>query len=524
MSRRIWFLIIALSFIWLIDSLPIAVAQEKSQTCVTARSFLSGAQKALVANDSPAALSQLNRAVELNPLCADAYLLLGLTEFHGGETSKAIEHYKKALKLAPGSYSAHYDLALAYLKESDLQDARLQLELAVALDPKQADAAYDLGIVLLQMNQPADALPHLRRARAMNPSRADVSFNIIRAELEAGRLSAARHSAQEQARHFASDFQWNAAVGQIFLKHTQPGQAAVYLQTAHLIRAEDEDVRNQLAAAYLALRQPENVLHLISTAKTANDHYLRGTALFQLHRFSEADTESDAAMLLDSNDPKVLVLRARLLQRAGEQNAALEMAQKASQLAPGWDEPFYLAGISHYFNRQYAQARQCLARAFELNPALAAAVFVEGLAWANEGNPEQAKKSIQQAIALQPDNARFHCHLGIIILRENQYEHAEEFFLKSIELKPQYALPHYELGKLRMQLKQWHRAADELDKAITLDPGLTSAHYQLARVYAKLGERDKAARALAEFQKLHRQELDESSMIEEDARQESDPR
>jgi tetratricopeptide (TPR) repeat protein len=157
-----------------------------------------------------------------------------------------------------------------------------------------------------------------------------------------------------------------------------------------------------------------------------------------------------------------------------------------------------------------------------LNPTLAASVFVEGLAWANEGHPEEAKKCIRRAIALEPDNARFHCHMGILFLRENQYSEAEQSFRKSIELKPEYALPHYELGKLRKESKQWKEAAAELDKSIALDPGLTSAYYQIALVYGKLGERDKAEHALGEFKKFHQQELDESEAVDGDARQESD--
>jgi tetratricopeptide (TPR) repeat protein len=342
-------------------------------------------------------------------------------------------------------------------------------------------------------------------------------FNIVRAELEAGSLVAARKSAQDEASHLASDFQWNAAIGQLFLKHAQPRDAAVYFRAANLIHPEDENLRNQLADAYLASRQPDKVLELIRDPKTADEHYIRGSALYQVHRFTEADQESEVALMLGPEDAKVLVLRARLLQRAKEQNTAVEMALRAAKLAPDWDEPFYLAGISYYFNRQYPQARQNLARAFELNPASAATIFVEGLAWANEGNPEEAKKCIRRAIALQPDNARFYCHKGILLLRENQYSEAEQSFRKSIVLRPEYALPHYELGKLRMQSKQWKEAAGELDKAIAIDPGLTSAYYQLALVYGKLGEKGKAEHTLAEFKKLHRQDLDESEAVDGDA-------
>lgn len=485
---------------------------------------MASAQEAFAAGDSDGALKSLNRAVDVNSQCADVYLLLGLVEFQRGETEKSVQHYKQALKLAPRSYSGHYDLALAYLKEKNLTDARHELEQAVILDPKQANAAYDLGIVLLQMGQPSVAIPYLRRAHAIDMRRPDVSFNLVRAELEAGNWAEARKAAQDEAGRLASDFQWNASVGQLFLKHAQLTDAAIYLRVANLIDPESEDVRNQLATAYLASRQSDNVLDLIRDPKTADEHYLRGSAFYLAHRFSDADEESEAALNLATDNPRVLVLRVRLLQRAGQQNAAVEMAHRATSLAPDWDEPYYLAGISYYFLRHYAQARESLARAFDLNARSAATVFVEALAWAGEGNYQEAEMCLRRAISLQPANARFHCHLGILLLRRNDPANAVKSFIKAIELKPEYALSHYELGKVRAQIKQWKEAGEELEKAIAIDPGLTSAYYQLGLVYGKLGEKEKAEQALASFRKLQQQEMDELAAADEDARQETDSR
>lgn len=200
----------------------------------------------------------------------------------------------------------------------------------------------------------------------------------------------------------------------------------------------------------------------------------------------------------------------------------MEIAQRAASLAPDWDEPFYLMGISYYFLRHYTQARQNLARAFALNTTSATTVFVEALAWAGEGNYQEAEMSLRRAISLQPANARFHCHLGILLLRRNDPIDAEKSFTKAIELKPDYALSHYELGKLRAQTKQWKDASEELEKAIALDSGLTSAYYQLGLVYGKLGEREKAENMLASFRKLQQQEMDELAAADEDARQEAD--
>lgn len=496
--------------------------QQAIPNCVQARPYLTGAQTALSARDSAAALEILNRAVAIDPRCLDAHLLLGLTEFQRGDVAKSIQHYRQALKLDPRSYSAHYDLALAYLREKKLQLARGELEQAVVLDPKQADAAYDLGIVLLELKQPVAALRSLRRAHALTPERPDVSFNLVRAGLEAGRLEEARQAAKQAPARLISDFQWNAALGQEFLKHAQPNDALPYLRAANTARPADADVRNQLATAYLGSRQPDAVLELINAPTTADEHYLRASAFYQAHRFPDADQESDAALTLAPENPKVLALRVRLLQRAGQQEAALEMAHKVSALAPTWDEPFYLTGISQYLLRHYAEARQNLTRAFELNPRSATAIFMAALASAGEGEPREAERYLRHAIALQPDNARFHCHLGILLMRLNEYSKAEESLKRAAQLKPEYPLPHYELGKLSVYAKRWADAQQAFESTIAADAGFTSAYYQLARVYANLGEKEKSERVLAEFKKLHQKEMDDSAIVEEDAKRESD--
>ena len=496
--------------------------QKAISNCNRARPYLSDAQAALNARDTAAALQKLEQGVGVDPTCADLHLLLGLTQFQRGEVAQSIQHYKAALKLDPRSYSAHYDLALAYLKQKKLQLARPHLEQAVALDPKQANAAYDLGIVLLELGQPAAALRPLQRAHALTPDRPDVSFNLVRASLEAGRLEEARRVAQEGSNQLSTDFQWNAAIGQEFLKHAQPNDALPHLRTANAARPADNGVRIQLATAYLASRQPENLLELIQEPKTAEEHYLRGSAFYQAHRFPDADAESDAALTLEPENPKVLVLRVRLLQRAGQQEAALEMAKKASGLAPSWDEPHYLAGISSYFLRHYTEAHQSLARAFELNPRSAVAIFMAALASANESKPREAEQYLRRAIALQPDNARFHCHLGILLMRLNNYTSAQESLKRAAQLKPEYALPHYELGKLLVYSKKWEDASKEFEATIAADPGFTSAYYQLARVYARLGENEKSESVLADFKRLHQKEQDDSAVVDEDAKSESD--
>jgi len=483
-----------------------ASAQDKGPDCANARLHLSSAQAAIDAEDSVTAVQELNQAVQIAPRCADAYLLLGLTEFHNGATSDSIQHYQKALLLQPRSYSAHYDLALAYLKEQRLQEARAHLEEAVKLDPSQADAMYNLGIVLQELGHPAEALVKLQRARTLNPKRPDVTFNIVRAELEMGQVAAARAEARESAKQFGNDPQWCTAVAQLFLQRDLPKDAVPYLQRALGSRPDDAELRHQLAIAYLQSGQSDEVLSTIAEPKTSDDYYLRASAYYLSHRFPEADKESETALDLDPDSAQILVLRTRLLQRAGNQDEALQTAQRAIALAPNWDQPYYLAGVSSYFIRLYEEAVKNLARAVELSPRSARALFVQYIALANLGKLDDAEKSLRRAIELDQQNARLHCHLGILLERKYRNAEAEQSFRKAMRLKPEYALSHYELGKMLASSSHLRQAAQELEQAVKYDPGLTSAYYQLGRIYLKLGELEKSQHMLAEFNRLHKQD------------------
>lgn len=489
-----------------------------------AKNYFDSARKALAAGDRAGAIAKLKQAIEADPKFADAHLLLGLAEFQNGNTASAVKSYKQAIAVQPRSYAGHYNLALAYLREHQLDEGRVQLEEAVKLNPRQADAAYDLGVVLLELGKPSDALPHLIRASVLDARRPDAAFNLIRAELETGCISEATAEAQAAAKRFGANFQWNAAVGDLFLKNAQPKEATSYLSAAHVANPGDSEIRQKLALAYLSAGDGAQVLQLIGDPKTGIDHYLRGSAYYLDHNFPEADRESEAALSLAPENPQILVLRTRLSQRAGQQDAALESAQKAASLAPTWSDPYYLSGVSLYFLRRYAEASQNLSKAVELDPNSARAFFLQGISLASQGKDQEAEQSMRRAVALQPSNARFHCHLGILLSRENRYPEAEASFRNAIAANSAYALSHYELGKLLVRDEQSQAAAVEFEQAVAHDPTLGSAFYQLSRVYVKLGENEKSQRALAEFRKLRRQENEEandSQTAEDDAKKEA---
>jgi Flp pilus assembly protein TadD len=476
---------------------------------------LLNAQKALDAQNVPEAKAELDLAIKANPGSAEALLMLAGVEIRNGEAVRAIEHFQRALQLAPNSFVGHYDLALAYLHERKLADARRELERAVTLNPRQPDAVYNLGVVLLELGNASDALKYFHQARSLQPDRPDIVFNLIRAELAAGDWPAAREESRIAGRSFAADAAWQGSVGGLFLESGHPQDAVPFLEHALKLQPASADVRHLLASAYVQSRQPDLALSLIPSAKTAEEHFLRGSAFLVKRKLADADSEAGAALREKTDEPRYLLLAARIQQTEGRQDAALALLGRAAEHAPHWAEPYYCMAVSYYFEHRYEEARNALEQSLKQGPESPRSLFLFAVTFINQGNNHEAEEYLRRAIAIQPDNARYWLHLGAARLRNDNPIGAQEAFHRAIRLKPEYALPHYQLGKL-LAHSDAQTAEQELEKAIAYEPSLVQAYYQLSRVSAALGQKEKSAQALATFNRLKKREEGEEGALSED--------
>jgi len=475
--------------------------EEQTRATSTARGHLEKGQRALAAQNLAEAQAQLELAVEADPKLDEAHFALGILELQRGEATAAIPHFRKVIELAPKSFQGHYHLALAYLRDQKLQEGAEELERAVAINPRHADAAYNLGVVLTELDRPKEALTYLRRASNLGPKRADVTFHLIQAELASGHSEEARREAEEGVKLFGADAAWQKTVGEALLHYGQPIEAISHL--SEVLRLEPgPDIRRQLAAAHLEARDPGRVLALLQNATSAEDHYLLASAYLQMHRMTEADQESQLALTLEPQNPRYLLQRARMDQHLGKHLESLAVLEEVSQLNPKWPEPYYSAGVSYYLLHRYADARQSLDRALELDPSSVRALFLYSASLANEGRNREAEKVLSRAIARQPGNPRFQYHLGAIRLRDNREAEAQQAFEQAIRLKPDYAPPHYQLGKLFERAGQLKRATEELEIAVRYQPDLAQAFYHLGRIYNRLGEKEKSEKALSTFRQF----------------------
>jgi type IV pilus assembly protein PilF len=121
----------------------------------------------------PEALSEFQRAVELDPDYPEAHNLLGiLLHVSYKRHAEAIKHYEKALEVRPGFSEAKTNLANVYLDQGQYDEAIKLYEQALndMLYPTPFIAQGNLGMAYYKKGDTTKALENLQAAVTLSPN------------------------------------------------------------------------------------------------------------------------------------------------------------------------------------------------------------------------------------------------------------------------------------------------------------------------------------------------------------------
>jgi tetratricopeptide (TPR) repeat protein len=126
------------------------------------------------AQNYAAAITRLQKAVELDPKMMRAYDSLGLCYDYLGQFNEAIKHYSRAAELnrlqSKPSPWPHVDLAISLVSVNQLAEAEKNLREAIGYDARLPQAHYQLGRVLEMQGEYQEAVQSLKHAIALQPS------------------------------------------------------------------------------------------------------------------------------------------------------------------------------------------------------------------------------------------------------------------------------------------------------------------------------------------------------------------
>ena len=143
---------------WKMKSASESLAKAISYSPNNEKLHYAKAQSDRYRNAKEEGLVSVRKAIELNPLYAEAYLLLGdLLSIGASGHKESIEAFRKAIELRPGLLEAYRQLGMALKVSKDEKGAEEVYRKAMEIDPKRMASRFDLGRLLVEQGRLAEA-------------------------------------------------------------------------------------------------------------------------------------------------------------------------------------------------------------------------------------------------------------------------------------------------------------------------------------------------------------------------------
>jgi tetratricopeptide (TPR) repeat protein len=148
------------------------ILQVQAQPSKTAKDYLESGIAHLQQKDLDGAITELSRAIELNPRYVEAFFFRGQCLFLNSDIDKALSDYDKVIELAPrapGVERIYNNRSVILISKGDLEKALKDLEQAITLNPNYAEAYSNRGLIHFFRNDKTAATSDYEKSLALDP-------------------------------------------------------------------------------------------------------------------------------------------------------------------------------------------------------------------------------------------------------------------------------------------------------------------------------------------------------------------
>jgi tetratricopeptide (TPR) repeat protein len=405
-------------------------------------------------NDYDAAMSNINRAIELEPNVGISYAARGGIYVNLNLFSEALEDLERAIELDPDNPLAYLNRGAAYnyfqRYDEAMADIARAFELVPYLPPSFSVVAYvNRGGILLGLGRYDEALEDLNRALEIDPSVA-----------KGYAIRGALHTGIQQHDQALSDYNHALEIDP-GLAQAHLGRGTVYIALQRFEDAQDEleqalALDPDMAMAYIELGRLYSQLGRHDDALASLNHAIeiqpglaiayatRGSLLNMMLRPQEALIDLDRAIGLAPKLWITYIDRANVylqLQQIPEAMANLDrVLEIVPHLPPMYDAMVRLVRSNAYlalddFTRALSEIDQVMP-AVSYMPLFQAAqaYYLRGLAFLGIDSFEKAFENFDRAIQSAPHFPQGYFGMGITMISTGHPEQADSYFQKAIEL------------------------------------------------------------------------------------------
>ena len=434
--------------------------------------------------------------------------------FHSkGEVENAAKELLTAAETDPGNAALVVRVAQKLL-EWRLPTLALQvLETAGQQEDPPVDVFIQKGLTLKALGKEKESLEAFEEALGISPGNADARKELVAARIKEqdlpGAVSLIRDGAAlpslsaEQLVGLVELYIQTIAASPNLLAELK-GEFTTLLERTDKFDIETPEARVTLADGFTFIGETERAQTLLqSVVKSAPNTALAREKLVDLYLrqglTADAVAELNTLLELNPRNPSAHYLLGSIAADNEEYEDAISHYEKAIEIRPEFEPPYYEVVGIHLNTRQPRKALQVLDKARGRFPKRFLSEFYSGIAMASLRRTSEALAYLKEAesIAVQQAPQRltpfFYFQLGSMLERNGFYSQAEEKFLKSLEANPDDPETLNYLGYMwAEQGKKLRQASAWIEKAIELDPDSAAIQDSMGWVLYQKGEYKKA--------------------------------
>jgi tetratricopeptide (TPR) repeat protein len=372
-----------------------------------AEAHWSVAQLAQFAGDNVLALGEIREARKLRPEW-DMAVLLESQLLMKDMPQQGLETLRRYLSSYPQAREVRLQYARALLEQKQYRQSRDEFRRLAQDSPDNAELAFAIALVSLQMNDLKGAEEQLRQALEKGKKEQDAVQYYL------GQLGEVKENEDEALAHY---------------REVKGGE--------HLFAA-------QMRVAYLLskrgrLDEAREVLH---RARAVNNQQRVQQLLVEAQLLREAQRTEEAYLVLQQgldklpNHPDMLYETAMLADRTGRYEISERLLRKLIQIKPDHAHAYNALGYSLLErNERIPEALELVEKALQLAPGDAAIMDSVGWGYYRSGRLDDSVSMLRRAFAANPD-PEVAAHLGEVLWTRGDKDEARKIWQDSLKANP----------------------------------------------------------------------------------------
>ena len=338
-------------------------------------------------NDPAQSISEYDRALEINPYDASAYLNRGVSYSKLGNFTQAISDSTRSLEIAPEDAEAYRNRGTAYAEKGDLSQAIIEYSRSLEIDPQAAETYMARAAIYFLQENYNKTWKDVHKAQ-------DLGWQVFPEFLEELRRVSGRDRSMGD--------NLNSAIEYI---------------DRGIIYANNGNIEKAIADFDQALELDRN---------DPEAYYVRGSAYYDKGDLEQAITDFTHSLRLNPNISVTYHNRGLAYYDKGNIEMAIDDYTEALRINPQDSKSYYHRALAYSAKDRIEQAIADYNNVLNINPKDSKACYNRGLAYLRVSDIDNAIASFSQVLEIDPGLADAYNNRAIAYSLKRYYPEAWE--------------------------------------------------------------------------------------------------